>query len=69
MTKTEFQRKAERAFLNANPTAIVVGWIEARQVTFPTGVREFVGKFYAVAPGHRRRVMIASGARDYVMVR
>jgi hypothetical protein len=69
MTKAEFKRKAERAFQKANPTAIIVGWIDAKQVTFPTGIREYVGHFDAVAPGHKRRVLLATGSDSYVMVR
>lgn len=69
MTKAQFKRKAEAAFLKANPTAVITGWIEARLVTFPTGAKEYVGKFHAVAIGHRAKVMIVSGAADYVMVR
>jgi hypothetical protein len=69
MTKSQFKAKAEAAFRKANPTAQITGWIDARLVTYPTGIKEYAGKFQAVADGHRTRVMIASGSADYVMVR
>jgi hypothetical protein len=68
MTKAEFKRKAQRAFYRENPTCIIVAWLDAKLVTFPTGVTEWAGHFLA-ANSVNRRVMIATGADDYVMVR
>lgn len=68
MTKADFKRRAEAAFIKRNPAA-QIEWIEARLVTFPTGVREYMGSFIAIAPGFRPSRMIASGSEDYVMVR
>jgi hypothetical protein len=70
MTKSEFKKKAEAAFIRSNPTAIITGWtLEPRKVTYPTGVKEFMGKFHAIADGHRSREMLACADDDYVMVR
>ncbi len=69
MTKTQFKAKAERAFLQANPTATITGWIKAGLVTYPTGVREYAGQFQAVAEGYRFKVIIASGDDTYIMTR
>lgn len=68
MNATQFKRKAEAAFLKANPTASVE-WISAKQVTYPTGVKEYRGEFFAQADGYRGRKMIAMADDSYVMVR
>jgi len=68
MNATQFKRKAEAAFKKTNPTASVE-WISAKQVTYPTGVKEYRGQFIAEAAGYRTRQMTAMGDDSYVMVR
>jgi hypothetical protein len=68
MNATQFKRKAEAAFKKANPTASIE-WISAKQVTYPTGVKEYRGQFLAEAPGYRASQMTAMGDDSYVMVR
>jgi hypothetical protein len=68
MNATQFKRKAEAAFKKVNPTASVE-WISAKQVTYPTGIKEYRGEFYAQADGYRSRKMVAMGDTSYVMVR
>jgi hypothetical protein len=69
MTMKQFQSKVEAAFLKANPTATITGWLDARLVKYPTGVRGWAGKFHAIADGYKPRVMIAQGDDTYIMVR
>ena len=70
MTRKQFRDKATKAFLKANPTAKVAYWLGAPEiVTYPTGVKEWHGRFLAIAPGHKNMFMIASGDDSYVMVR
>lgn len=66
--KREFKNKAAAAFKRTNPAA-EIEWMTARLVTFPTGVKEWLGTFTATALGHKPSVMTATGADDYVMVR
>jgi hypothetical protein len=70
MTRKQFADKATKAFLKANPTAKIAYWIEIpKEVTYPTGVKEWRGKFFAIAPGYKKMYMIATGDDTYVMVR
>ena len=70
MTKQEFRRKAEAAFLRVNPTAAITGWTDGpRFAKYPTGVRGFIGKFHAIADGYRPREVLADGDDSYVQVR
>lgn len=69
MTKRAFKKRAEALFMKANPAATITGWIRCELCTFPTGVVEWVGKFYAVADGFKPSVMHVNAADDYVMVR
>lgn len=68
MTKREFKAKAAAAFARVNPTA-AIQWLDARFVTYPTGVQGWHGRFEAIADGYRTRVMLASGDDSHVMVR
>jgi hypothetical protein len=68
MTKREFKRKATIAFMKVNPTA-TIEWITATEIIYPTGIKEWSGRFSAIADGYRAKTMIVSGADDYIMVR
>jgi hypothetical protein len=60
MTATAFKSKAEKLFLDANPTATITGWVAApRYVRYPTGVKGIIGKFHVVAEGHAPKVITA----------
>lgn len=70
MTKHQFKRKAEAAFLRRNPTAKITGWVgEPNFLKYPTGVKGWSGKFHAVAEGYKPKIMFADGDDTYVMVR
>jgi hypothetical protein len=70
MDKRTFRSRSERLFLKANPTAAITGWTRGPlKVTFPTGVKGYVGSFHAVADGHRPSVMHASWTDAGLMVR
>jgi hypothetical protein len=60
MNIREFKRRAESAFLRANPTATIIGWIrKPADITYPTGLKGLSGSFGAIADGHRTSVMTA----------
>jgi hypothetical protein len=75
LKRIEFRNQAEAAFMRKNPDAVAAGltirWHSTRQVPRATCKTElyWVGKFEAIAPGHKPSVMIATGDDDYVMVR
>lgn len=68
MNATQFKRKAEAIFLKRNPEASIE-WISAKKVTYPTGVKGYLGWFYAQAPGYKPSKMLAQGDDTYMMVR
>lgn len=68
MTRKQFKAKAAAAFKRQNPSASIE-WISAEFITYQTGLKEWRGKFSAVAPGYRPSVMHACGDDSYVMVR
>jgi hypothetical protein len=69
-SKREFRSRVERKFQEVNPTATITGWTRGPlKVTFPTGVKGYVGSFHAVAEGYRPAVMHASWTDAGLMIR
>ena len=60
LTTRQFKRKSERLFLEANPSAVITGWLDKpRRFRGRNGGKHIVGHFHAVAEGYRPRVLLA----------
>lgn len=60
LDKAYFKKHAEKLFLEANPTAVVQGWIkQPRMIKFPTGKWAQIGEFYAIAEGFKPSIVKA----------